>query len=174
MTRKQALVFALAVCASLVVIASYKLGPRMYNRHRLTQLQGRNVYDANIKARPAFDQGLQRAQREHKQLLVILGGNWCQWCLALDDLMHEDARLREYLDEHFVVVKLDSAGAKELDDAWGNPTRHGVPVLIFVNADGSVKHIQETVSLELWHGRILGHDKRRVLAVLERWSAVQS
>ena len=170
MTRKQALVFALAVCASLGVIASYKLGPRLYNRHRLGQLQGRNVYETSIKARPAFEESLLRAQRERKQLLVILGGNWCQWCLALDDLMHEDEKLRDYLRDHFVVLKLDSAGAKELDASWGNPTRHGVPVLIFVDAKGSVKHIQETESLELWHGRILGHDKRRVLAVLERWS----
>jgi thiol:disulfide interchange protein len=174
MTRKQALVFALAVCASLGVIASYKLGPRLYNRHRLGQLQGRNIYDTSIKARPAFDESLQRAQREHKQLLVILGGNWCQWCLVLDELLHEDEELRDYLSANFVVLKLDSASAKELDEQWGHPTRHGVPVLIFVDAKGSVTHIQETESLEMWHGRILAHDRRRVLGVLERWRGAQS
>lgn len=170
MTRKQALVFALAICGALGLIASYKLGPRLYNRHRLGQLQGRKVYDPTLEARPAFDASLARARRENKKLLVLLGGNWCQWCLALDDLMHQDEELSRYLDEHFVVLKLDSAGAKELDEAWGKPTRHGVPVLIFVDARGDVRHVQETESLELWHGRILGHDPRRVLAVLERWS----
>jgi thiol:disulfide interchange protein len=170
MTRRQALVFALAVCGALFLIAAYKLGPRTYNRYRLSQLQGRQVYDASIDARAAFDQGLARAQRENKQLLVMLGGNWCQWCLALDDLMHQDTALREYLEHHFVVLKLDSAGAKALDDAWGKPTRHGVPVLVFLDRHGAIRHVQETESLELWHGRVLGHDPKRVLDVLERWS----
>jgi thiol:disulfide interchange protein len=170
MTRRQALVFALAVCGALCLIAAYKLGPRTYNRYRLSQLQGRQVYDSSIDVRATFDSNLALAQRENKKLLVVLGGNWCQWCLALDDLMHEDKELREYLDKHFVVLKLDSAGAKVLDDAWGKPTRNGVPVLIFVDGKGAVRHVQETESLELWHGRILGHDPRRVLAVLERWS----
>jgi thioredoxin-related protein len=170
MTRRQALVFALAICGALFLIAAYKLGPRTYNRYRLGQLQGRKVYDPSLDARAAFEQGLSRAQSENKQLLVMLGGNWCQWCLALDDLMHEDAKLREYLEQHFVVVKLDSAGAKVLDDAWGKPTHNGVPVLVFLDRKGAVRHVQETESLELWHGRVLGHDPRRVLAVLERWS----
>jgi thiol:disulfide interchange protein len=170
MTRRQALVFAAAICGALFLIAAYKLGPRTYNKYRLRQLQGRQVYDPSLNARAAYEEGLTRARAEHKQLLVMLGGNWCQWCLALDDLMHEDDKLREYLTQHFVVVKLDSAGAKELDEAWGKPRRHGVPVLIFVSHEGSVKHIQETESLELWHGRVLGHDPHRVLDVLERWS----
>jgi thiol:disulfide interchange protein len=169
MTRRQALVFALAIIGALSLIAAYKLGPRAYNRYRLAQLQGRQVYDPSINARAAFDQSLARAQREHKQLLVILGGNWCQWCLSLDDLVHEDETLREYLKQHFVVLELDSAAAKELDDAWGRPSHNGVPVLVFLDHTGTVKHVQETESLELWHGRVLGHDPRRVMAVLERW-----
>jgi thioredoxin-related protein len=170
MTRRQALVFALAICGALFLIAAYKLGPRTYNKYRSSQLQGRQVYDPSVDARAAYEQSLQRAQREKKQLLVVLGGNWCQWCLALDDLMREDVKLRDYLAQHFVVLKLDSASAKALDDAWGKPSHNGVPVLVFVDRTGTVKHVQETESLELWHGRVLGHDPHRVLAVLERWS----
>lgn len=170
MTKRQTLVFTAAICAALALIATYKIGPRVYNRYRLHQLQGRHVYAEREDAKLAFDAGLARANREHKQLLVILGGNWCQWCLALDDLMHQDPGLRSYLETHFVVLKLDSAAAKVLDDAWGKPSRLGVPVLIFVDATGAVRHIQESISLELWHGRLLGHDPHRVLTLLQHWT----
>jgi thiol:disulfide interchange protein len=170
MNKRQALVFALAVCGALGLLLTYKLGPRVYNRYRGAQLQGRKVYDVNADTRAQYVASLARAQTEKKQLLVMLGGNWCQWCLALDALMHEDQQLRDYLSEHFVVLKLDSAAAKVLDESWGKPTRHGVPVLIFVAHDGTVRHVQETVSLEVWNGRILAHDPHRVLELLKRWT----
>jgi len=170
MNIKQKLVFAAAVFAALALLASYKLGPRYYNQHRFERLQGRKVYDEKLDARAAFGAGLAQANREHKRLLVMLGGNWCKWCLALDDLMREDRELREYLARHYVVLKLDSAAAKLLDEAWGKPSRHGVPVLILIDGKGAPREVQETGALELWRGRILGHDPRRVLSLLQRWN----
>ena len=170
MTRRQALVFAIAVCAAIALLLSYKLGPRAYNRYRFRQLQGRVVYDEKLDVQQAFAASLAKANQEHKRLLVVLGGDWCQWCLALDDLMRRDEQLRSFVAAHFVVLKLDSAKAKALDESWGRPTHQGVPVLIFIGPAGELRHVQETGSLELWHGRILGHDPARVLGVLEQWS----
>lgn len=170
MTKRQAWVFALAVCGALGLVATYKVGPKLYNKYREHQVQGRKVYDVNADVRAEYAAGLARAQKEKKQLLVVLGGNWCNWCLVLDELMREDTQLRDYLSEHYVVLKLDSAAAKPLDETWGRPTRQGVPVLIFVAHDGTVRHIQETISLAVWNGRILAHDPHRVLEVLKRWT----
>jgi thiol:disulfide interchange protein len=170
MNLRQRLVFAAAVCAALGLLGTYKLGPRFYNKYRLSQLQGRQIYDVHADAQALFNTELARANREHTRLVVVLGGNWCQWCLALDDLMHQNAELRDYAEAHFVVLKLDSQAARALDETWGGPTRRGVPVLVFVDANGAIRHVQETVSLELWNGRILGHDPDRVLHVLQQWS----
>ena len=161
-------IWALPILLLMAAGAAYKIGPKLYNRHRLQELQGRRVYDEKLDTQAAFERELARANQEHKQLLVMLGGNWCQWCLALDDLMHTDEALKSELDAHFVVLHLDSAAAKKLDEAWGRPSTNGVPVLIFVDGSGAVRHIQETVSLELWHGKLLGHDPARVLQVLQR------
>jgi thiol:disulfide interchange protein len=167
---RQRLAVLVAVLWVLGLLGAYKLGPRAYNRYRLSQLQGRHIYDERLDTEAAFQRGLARANSQGKHLLVMLGGNWCQWCLALDDLMHSDDALRTYLADHFVVLKLDSQAAHVLDQAWGRPTRQGVPVLIFVDRNGQPKHVQETGSLELWHGRLLRHDARRVLELLQRFS----
>jgi thiol:disulfide interchange protein len=159
-----------ALLGAIGLAGAYRIGPKIYNRARLSELQGRKIYDEKADASALFERELGRANREGKKLLVMLGGNWCQWCLALDDLMLEDAALRDQLAARFVVLKLDSQAARALDEAWGKPSTLGVPVLIFVDAKGAVKHIQETVSLELLGGRILRHDAGRVLQVLQRWS----
>jgi thioredoxin-related protein len=170
MTGRQALVFAVAVCASILLLVTFRFGPRAFNHYRLRQLQGREVYDERVDAQQAYAASLAKANQQHKQLLVMLGGNWCQWCLALDDLMRRDEALRRFVADHFVVLKLDTSRAKSLDESWGKPSRQGVPVLIFIAPSGKLRHVQETGSLELWHGRILRHDATRLLGVLEQWS----
>ena len=170
MTSRRLWLIRGVLIAFIAAVGLYKAGPKLYNRHRLAELQGRRVYDEKLDTQAAYARALDQANAQHKRLMVVLGGNWCQWCLVLDDLMHTNEPLRKFLDAHYVVLKLDSQAAKALDASWGQPTRHGVPVLIFVGADGAVRHVQETGSLELWRGRILAHDPERVLDVLRRWS----
>jgi thiol:disulfide interchange protein len=157
------------VCLSVLIalLAAYKIGPRAYNFVRLRQLRGHEVYDPSLDPVQTLQKAQADAQRNGRKILVVLGGNWCQWCLSLDHLMRTDEEIKEHLGKHFVVVKLDSAKAKVLDDQWGKPTRFGVPVLIFLDANGKVEYVQETGSLERWAGRILAHDPDRVLAMLK-------
>lgn len=154
----------------LALFTAYKIGPKAYNFVRLRQLQGHEVYDLKLDPVRTLQAAEERAQREGRKIMVVLGGNWCQWCLSLDELMRTHEGIRSELDKHFVVVKLDSAKAKVLDEQWGNPTRFGVPVLVFLDANGHVESVQETGSLERWAGRILAHDPDRVLTVLKRQS----
>ncbi|HKU41295.1 MAG TPA: thioredoxin family protein [Polyangiales bacterium] len=154
----------------LGVAAAYKLGPKAYNAVRLRELSGRVVYDQQVDPASALAAAQEQARRDGRNVLVVLGGNWCQWCLALDDLMRENEEIRTLLSRNYVVVKLDSARAKALDDAWGQPTRLGVPVMVFLDDEGKPKHVQETVSLERWAGKILAHDPDRVLLILKQWA----
>jgi thiol:disulfide interchange protein len=160
------------VCLTVLValLGAYKLGPRTYNWVRLRQLQGHAVYDLNLDPVQTLEQAEVIAKRDNRKIMVVLGGNWCQWCLALDDLMRSHEEIKSHLGKHFVVVKLDSAKAKVLDEQWGKPTRFGVPVLVFLDANGKLEYVQETGSLERWAGRILAHDPDRVLAVLKNRS----
>jgi thiol:disulfide interchange protein len=169
--QRRALAYGV-VCLSVLVglFGAYKLGPRAYNWVRLRQLHGHQVYDLSLDPQRTLEAAQAKAQREDRKILVVLGGNWCRWCLALDDLMRTHDEIRAQLGEHFVVVKLDSAKAKALDEHWGKPTRLGVPVLVFLDANGNLQHVQETGSLERWAGRILAHDPDRVLSVLKAQS----
>ncbi len=160
----------LAGVAALASAAAWKIGPRMYNARRVRALAGRHVYDEGADPAALIADALGRGARGHKRVVAILGGNWCQWCLALDDLMTTDEAIRSALAERFIVVHLDSSAAAALDEAWRTPTRLGVPVLVFLDPDGSVAHVQSSIPLETLGGRLLAHDRARVLAVLRAWS----
>lgn len=168
--KSRALAYGLVSLLVLIGVAgAFKVGPKVYNRVRLHELSGRVVYDQQLDPARALEAAQDQARRDGRQVLVVLGGNWCQWCLALDDLMRTNEEIRSLLSRSYVVVKLDSARAKAFDEAWGKPTRFGVPVLVFLDAEGKPKHVQETESLERWGGRVLAHDPDRVLTVLKRW-----
>lgn len=169
--QRRAVAYGLVCLAVLItLLGAYKVGPRAYNFVRLRQLQGHAVYDLSLDPVRTLESAQAKAQREGRKVLVVLGGNWCQWCLSLDDLMRTHEEVRSQIEKNFVVVKLDSAKAKVLDEQWGKPTRFGVPVLVFLDANGKVQHVQETGSLERWAGRILAHDPERVLTVLKAQS----
>lgn len=155
----------LVFCAAL----AFKLIPFGYNRWKLSELQGRKVYDEKRDSGQALERALARAKRENKRVLVTLGGNWCQWCLALDALVESDPELKQLVTERFVPLKLDADEAEALDEQWGKPTENGVPVLVFLNPSGSVAHVQETVALEVWGGRLLAHDRDKVYEAIEPW-----
>ena len=40
---------------------------------------------------------MQRAQAEHKNILMDVGGNWCEWCLVLEETLHADPELNALL-----------------------------------------------------------------------------
>ncbi|MGC4094363.1 MAG: thioredoxin family protein [Polyangiaceae bacterium] len=123
------------------------------------------VYPTDADVARLTQQAVMQAQREHKRILVFLGGNWCKWCLALDAALHDDPDLASLLAK-FVVLKLDADAGSDLNDEWGNPTRTGVPVMVVLTSEGRLVHAQGLVELELWGGRLLGYDERKLYAAI--------
>ena len=147
---------------------AYHFGPRLYNARRLRGLEARRPYDDRADGRAMVADALRTAKRDGKSVLVIIGGNWCPWCLALDDLLTTDEEIRTFVASRYVVVHLDTEVGADQDTAWGTPTKNGVPVLVFLDENGQVAQLTECVPLEAWGGRILAYDRERLLQALRR------
>src|SRR5690606_35522533 len=99
-----------------LVLDGYKLFPRWYNARELAAVSDRDVYDETANPHQQLDAALGRAKRQHKRVLVVLGGDWCQWCLTLDNLFESDSELHQLTTVAFVLLKLDADTASELDE----------------------------------------------------------
>ena len=85
--------------------------------------------DARIAAAKA------QALREHKLLLVDLGGNWCGDCRVLAGTM-ELPSLKRFVDAHYVVTTLDTGRMNknlQVPGRYGVAKLDGVPSLLVVD-----------------------------------------
>ena len=93
-------------------------------------------YDEQADAQAAVAKARAQAKREHKRLLIDLGGNWCLDCRVLAGIM-ELPELRPFLNRHFVIVKVnigrfDTNGA--IAAHYGIARRlDGVPAILAVD-----------------------------------------
>ncbi|WBO22473.1 thioredoxin family protein [Sphingomonas abietis] len=109
-------------------------------------------YDENADAQAVVAKAKAQAKREHKRLLIDLGGNWCLDCRVLASIM-ELPELQPYLAKHFVIAKVnigrfDKNG--EIAAHYGiNGRLEGVPAILVVDPA---------------HDRLLNRDKLFALA----------
>lgn len=110
-------------------------------------------------------EAVRASARDHRTVLVVFGGNWCVWCRRLDFELTHDPVLSPLVGDHFRVVHVDSRSNRPLDEEWGHPTGHGVPVIVVLDAHGQPTFTQDTGLLELGDG----HSRTRVEAFLRRF-----
>lgn len=70
------------------------------------------IYDECGDQLSLFKTALERANKEHKTLLVFYGAEWCVWCHALDAHLNGEARLFRLTDEGVEATHASSSSSK--------------------------------------------------------------
>lgn len=55
----------------------------------------------------SFDEGLAKAQKENKHVLIDVYTDWCGWCKVMEQKTYSDLNVIRYLNAKFVLVKLN-------------------------------------------------------------------
>ena len=81
-----------------------------------------------------LDTALERAEAQHKPVLVNFYADWCVWCKRLDDETFRDTQVAGVLAEAVIPVRLDVDGAgREVSRRMGVS---GLPTTVVLAADG--------------------------------------
>lgn len=97
-------------------------------------------YDEAADAPTEVQQALAAAKADHRDVLVVFGANWCEDCRALDQALHT-GRNAELVSREFRIVKVDVGRFNknlELDTAYGNPIKKGIPAAVVLSPDDKV------------------------------------
>jgi thiol:disulfide interchange protein len=123
------------------------------------------AYDPTLKGQQQFDDAVAAGVATHKRVLLMIGGNWCKWCRALDEAIASDERVQAVLARDFIFVHIDSSTNAALDKKLGKPSKHGFPVLVVVGDEGEVLKVAPNGTFEMRNNTV-AHDPTRVLAFL--------
>ncbi|MBX3406456.1 MAG: thioredoxin family protein [Phycisphaeraceae bacterium] len=67
-----------------------------------------DLYDESADGAAQIREGIERAKRDNRRVLVMWGENRCGFCSEMHDLLTwEDVRLRDMLNAEYVFVKID-------------------------------------------------------------------
>ena len=115
---------------------------------------------------------MQRAQAEHKNILMDVGGNWCGWCLVLEKTLHGDPELEGLLEKNYVVLHVNFS--KENENAKflkKYPEPKGYPSWYVLSAEGKLlKAENDTSELEANHKLDQGYNKEALKRVLVKYA----
>ena len=126
-------------------------------------------YDEAADAATEIDAALALARTDHKNVLLVFGANWCPWCRRLEHTLRFNTTVAAEVARSFHVVHVDT-GARgtgknaAIGTRYGEPTRLGLPVLVVLTPDGSLKTTQDSGALESGDR----HDPAAILAFLAR------
>jgi len=90
---------------------------------------------------PWGEEALQRARQENKPILVSIGYAACHWCHVMERESFEDAGTAQFMNEHFINIKIDREERPDLDHIYMDAVQAitgsgGWPLNVFLTTDG--------------------------------------
>jgi thioredoxin-related protein len=126
----------------------------------------RPIYAEDGNGIARVEAALVRAKRDHKRVLLKIGGNWCGWCYKLHEVFHKEKTIADLIRAEYEMVMIESQADKAVLAKWEIQPK-GYPYLAVLDAAGQKVTEQRTGPLEVGSK----HDPKKVQAFLEKWQA---
>lgn len=130
---------------------------------------GKNVYRPEADAKADIQKAVTAAAGSGKHVLLVIGGNWCSWCMKLDKLFNQNAEVSKALTADYELVHVNYSEENKneaLLAELGYPQRFGFPVLLVLDGKGKLLHTEDSAAIE--EGK--GHSPKKILTFLRNWN----
>ena len=97
--------------------------------------------DNPVAWQPWGPDALERAREEDKPILLSIGYSACHWCHVMERESFEDQETADYMNEHFVPIKVDREERPDVDDIYMESVQAmtgqgGWPLTAFLDSEG--------------------------------------
>ena len=89
---------------------------------------------------PWGEAAFEKAKREDKPVFLSIGYSTCHWCHVMEDESFQDPKVADYLNQHFVSVKVDRETRPDVDQIYMNFVQRttgsgGWPLTVFLTPE---------------------------------------
>ncbi|HCX99065.1 MAG TPA: thioredoxin domain-containing protein, partial [Bacteroidales bacterium] len=90
---------------------------------------------------PWGDEAFEKARQENKLMLISVGYSSCHWCHVMEREAFSDVQVAEFMNTHYVCVKVDREERPDVDQIYMNAVQiitrsGGWPLNCFATPDG--------------------------------------
>ena len=125
------------------------------------------IYPAGLDAHAEIKQAMALATKQHKNVLIVFGADWCYDCHVLDLAFHRPD-LAAVLGRNYEVVHVDVGEGDRNQDIMQQyhvPMKKGIPALAVLDSNGKLLYSQQGGEFE--KARSLAPED--LLAFLNKW-----
>jgi len=126
-------------------------------------------YHPEANAELDIQNAVKLAKKEHKNVVIQAGGNWCIWCLRFNNYVQQTPELKQIVDKNYVYYHLNWSPENKNESIftkYGKPgDKFGYPVFIVLDENGKQIHTQDSAVLEEGSGYSL----EKVKAFFNTW-----
>jgi hypothetical protein len=105
---------------------------------------------------PWSDEAFARAKKENKLVFLSIGYSTCHWCHVMEEESFEDREIAEYLNRHYIAVKVDREQRPDIDGVYmaavqmltGNG---GWPLNVWLTSRHSIRNTEASLKLPNSH-----------------------
>jgi thioredoxin 1 len=134
------------------IAASRRSNPVLKPAMRLPEpaVPNPDLYPDPSEAQKDLDSALAAAAKDHKNVIVVFGGNWCYDCHVLDAAFHSAAIAPIVkANYHVVHINIGSYDANlDIAERLQTPLKKGVPVLAVLDSKGQLLTSQKNGEFE--------------------------
>ncbi len=104
---------------------------------------------------PWGEDALQKAKSENKPLIISIGYASCHWCHVMEKECYSDEEVAEYMNAHFVSIKIDREERPDIDQIYMNASMMlngsgGWPLNAFTLPDGKPFYVVTYLPKAQW------------------------
>ena len=101
-----------------------------------------------------------------RNIMIVVGGDWCSWCYTLDKFIKTNKDIQTKLAETFVILKVNYSEENLNEEFLGKyPEILGYPAILILDETG--KYLASENSGELEEGK--SYSKEAFLTFIARW-----
>ncbi|MCY4512771.1 MAG: thioredoxin domain-containing protein [Bdellovibrionales bacterium] len=67
---------------------------------------------------PWGESAFEKAKKENRPILLSIGYSTCHWCHVMEEESFEDLEIAEYINQHYVAVKVDKEERPDIDSIY--------------------------------------------------------